>query len=154
MGPNTRGRSVARQLERSIGLARVTPNPNTETRIFEEREIEMIDSVSERYQAQFDYSLQKLLPEAVPLDVRYVYLPRAVPQDVLPLLDGPCREYYQNLESLPLEEVRAERAYMSVVDGHYEPFIRSPSSVEYSISGRKKSSCASSATSSMKYLPF
>lgn len=54
----------------------------------------------------------------MPPGINCVNLPAAAPQDALPLMYQECRVYYAKFKPLSLEEVKPERARLSVVKGH------------------------------------
>lgn len=41
-------------------------------------------------------------------------------------MNAECRNYYAILKPLPFKDVKTERAYVSIVDGHYKPLFRTP----------------------------
>lgn len=45
-------------------------------------------------------------------------------------MNAECRKYFDNMNPLPLEKVIAERAHMYIIDGHYQPFFRTPHGTE------------------------
>lgn len=38
-------------------------------------------------------------------------------------MDAECRRHYENLEPLPLDQLKPARSHLSIIEGLYEPFV-------------------------------